>query len=455
MPSSTDKKNELNESHMKFDEYDYNLEEELSSIDEKMELDKITNVKETNTKIIVLGEKDDNNQQLEMLYQNFINANRLSKKKQIAWAFFKRGTQKTDINSHWYYCTLCFKKEPLFSKSRGIYNYDPQNSTSTIRNHCQHQHSYMLHSFTNYFEKQRAKEKMSDEQSPKKLKGSCSTASIDTQKSFMTKWIHSKKKYEMNSKEQLSFEEDIIALSAQAYTPLSLVENESFRTLILNRDPRLHMVSRTRLSRTLIPSKAADTATNVLELLNRVPAVAISFDLWMTRKSEEIFSLDGHFIIGAIKSHAHLGMPWSKGGTDGQSLSIAVKSCVDKFGLQNKVLCYTSDGGGNLKTCKDNLDKVVTNGAIFNPSLPIFEQDCLAHALSGACKKAILNVKVDTLSIEKTRVKLQKCITWTKKSKRLQLLEGITRDLSSSASKTFNTGENKIRLFNTCISPPY
>ena len=169
----------------------------------------------------------------------------------------------------------------------------------------------------------------------------------------MTKWIHSKTKYEMNSKEQLLFEEEIIALSAQAYTPISLVENESFRALILNRDPRLHMVSRTCLSRTLIPSKASDIVTNVLELLNRVSALAISFDLWMTQKSEEIFSLDGHFVIGAIKSHSRLGMPWSKGGTDGQSLSIAVKSCVDKFGLQNKVLCYTLEGGGNLKTCKD------------------------------------------------------------------------------------------------------
>ena len=42
---------------MKFDEYDYSSEEEPSYTDEKMELDTIAYVKETNTKIIVFGDK--------------------------------------------------------------------------------------------------------------------------------------------------------------------------------------------------------------------------------------------------------------------------------------------------------------------------------------------------------------------------------------------------------------
>jgi hypothetical protein len=110
----------------------------------------------------------------------------------------------------------------------------------------------------------------------------------------------------------------------------------------------------------------------------------------MTPRAEEIVSLDGHYVTGVVKAHTHLGMPWSK-GTDGQSLSIAVKSCIDKFHLRCKVISYASDGGGNLKTCKDYLNEMVSNDAIFNPSKPIFEQRCLAHALSGACKKAVID----------------------------------------------------------------
>jgi hypothetical protein len=95
-------------------------------------------------------------------------------------------------------------------------------------------------------------------------------------------------------------------------------------------------------------------------------------------------------------------MPWSKGGTDGQSLSEVVKTCNDIFHLRSKFISYTSDGEGNLKTCKDYLNEMVSNDAIFNPSKPIFEQSCLAHALSGACKKAVIDAQPGTLSIEQT-----------------------------------------------------
>jgi hypothetical protein len=57
-------------------------------------------------------------------------------------------------------------------------------------------------------------------------------------------------------------------------------------------------------------------------------------------------------------------MPWSKGGKDGQNLSIAVKLCIDTFHLRHKVISYTSDGGGNLKTCKVYLNEMVSNDAM-------------------------------------------------------------------------------------------
>ena len=361
-------------------------------------------------------------EQLEMLWNNFADLNRTMKKKQLAWAFFKRGINaKSDSKMHWYYCIMCFSKQPSFLKNcRGIYEYNSQNVTSTIRNHCLHKHSLIFSSFQKYCEERKEQELMDDQKhsSSKKLSSFCIAMSTTKQNSMMKKWLISNDKYASNSKEQLEFEEDVIALTALACTPLSLVEHEAFINLILKRDPRLNMISRTRLSRNLIPKKTAEIVKNVQDMLTHVPAVSLSYDLWMTRRAEEIFSLDGHYITGAAKTHTHLGMPWAKGGTDGQSLSVAVKSCIDKFHLRSKVISYTSDGGGNLKTCKDYLNEMVSNDAIFNPSKPIFEQSCLAHALSGACKKAVIDARTGTLSIEQTRIKLQKCITWTKKSQK-------------------------------------
>ena len=71
-------------------------------------------------------------------------------------------------------------------------------------------------------------------------------------------------------------------------------------------------------------------------------------------------------------------MPYASGGTDGQSLSVAVKDCLDEFCISKKVVSYTQDGGGNLATCKRALDNSVNNSDIF-PNYLIFEQECTAR----------------------------------------------------------------------------
>ena len=101
----------------------------------------------------------------------------------------------------------------------------------------------------------------------------------------------------------------------------------------------------------------------------------------------KFFSLTGYY----GSQHVHLGMPWSANGTDGASLAIPVGECIQIFNLQNKVVSYTSDGGSNLKTCKEALDLKVNNSAVFDPVMPIFEQDGVAYVLSGACKVDIVD----------------------------------------------------------------
>ena len=111
-------------------------------------------------------------------------------------------------------------------------------------------------------------------------------------------------------------------------------------------------------------------------------------------------------------------MPYASGGTDGQSLSVAVKDCLDEFCISKKVVSYTQDGGGNLATCKRALGESVDNSDVFFPNQPIFEQECTAHVLQSACKAAVINVESNDkmVSVEKTLTQLQACITWTKKA---------------------------------------
>ena len=81
---------------------------------------------------------------------------------------------------------------------------------------------------------------------------------------------------------------------AHAFTLLSLVDHDCFRKLKQDLEPCLRPVGRSKLSRSLIPTKKKLMEKSVIENLAEVKAVVISYDLWMSRKTEEIFSLTAH-----------------------------------------------------------------------------------------------------------------------------------------------------------------
>ena len=103
---------------------------------------------------------------------------------------------------------------------------------------------------------------------------------------------------------------------------------------------------------------------SVIERLAKVKAVVISYDLWMSRKTEEIFSLTAHYCTGQERKNTHIGMP-STTATDGVSLSLSVMEVVENFGLEAKIVGITSDGGGNLRVCREALESKYTNDSLF------------------------------------------------------------------------------------------
>ena len=95
----------------------------------------------------------------------------------------------------------------------------------------------------------------------------------------------------------------------------------------------------------------------------------ISYDLWMSRKMEEIFYLTVHYCTGPDKNNTHIGMP-STTATDGVSLSKSIAEVVDNFGLEENIVGITSNGGGNFQVCREALELKSRNDSIFHrPSL--------------------------------------------------------------------------------------
>ena len=107
------------------------------------------------------------------------------------------------------------------------------------------------------------------------------------------------------------------------FTSLSLVDHDCFRTLTQDIDPRLHPVGRSKISWSLIPTENQLVEKYVIERLAKVKAVVIIYDLWMIRKTEELFSLTAHYCTGPDRKNTHIGIT-STTATDGVSLYSSV-----------------------------------------------------------------------------------------------------------------------------------
>ena len=124
-----------------------------------------------------------------------------------------------------------------------------------------------------------------------------------------------------------------------------------FRKLTQDLDPCLHPVGQSKPSQSLISTEKQLVEKSAIQRLVKVKAVVIRYDLWMSRKTEEIFSLTAHYCIGPDRNNTPVGVP-STSATDSVSLSLSIMEAVQNFGLEAKIMGITSDVGGNLWVCR-------------------------------------------------------------------------------------------------------
>ena len=75
----------------------------------------------------------------------------------------------------------------------------------------------------------------------------------------------------------------------------------------------------------------------------------------MSCKTDEFFSLTAHYCTGRERKNTHIGMH-STTATDGVSLFLSIMEVVENFGLKAKIVGVTSDGGGSLWVCSEELE---------------------------------------------------------------------------------------------------
>ena len=78
-------------------------------------------------------------------------------------------------------------------------------------------------------------------------------------------------------------------MMSHAYTPLFLVEGESLFRIFTHLDPYIRTITRYKFTRTLIPQKLKKAETYISSFVNGLRFVVISYDLCMSKTTQEIF----------------------------------------------------------------------------------------------------------------------------------------------------------------------
>ena len=97
-------------------------------------------------------------------------------------------------------------------------------------------------------------------------------------------------------------------IMSHACTPLTRAEGEEFRMMVTHLDTIIRPITRYKLTRTLTTHTFKKAKKYVSSLLDGVRCVLISYDLWMYKTTQDIFSMKAHYTRDHFRDNDHMGM---------------------------------------------------------------------------------------------------------------------------------------------------
>lgn len=356
------------------------------------------------------------------------------------WGFFRLNDPAATVDTKIQQvmrCVVCHSGKTMQAGGRttkerkGIVRYNPTHGITSMKNHVDQVH---VLAFDKYKRLKLEEESSTAGPAFKKSKTRSTIPPGD-----ISQYFSSQRSYHKADPAQVKFMEDLVLFVCKSYQPLSVVDDQWMRRLLMHQNPKLLFPSRRSLVREHLPNMVGKTMEKyVLPLLNNCDTVSISFDLWMSRVGYDTFTLVVNFITREWKpSHVTIGL-FEANDTRGLSLAEQVKPILEEFELTNKVIAYVKDEGSNLTTMASSLSEVVSCEplGLTRPYAGV----CFGHVMSKACQYATDDSKVcrdfKEISLKEVQSALQKTITWTKKSGKGRIeWEAACRDTNISPRK--------------------
>ena len=210
------------------------------------------------------------------------------------------------------------------------------------------------------------------------------------------KFFRSVKKAKKDSSRAQAFFRMVTLLIVFARLPFNIVVNPVFKAFVWFLDPTLPFPTRGDITGKLLPGLVSECRRTVIDSLDRVLGVAVTFDLWMSKKTDDILSIDLHYVSHRWTwEHRHLALVAMNGQTRGAVVAKRLKDVFDDFNVMGKLYAMVYDGGSNLASAKQEMmrirDKEFCCTALQEKNLHV--TSCLAHLINNSCNGAVLAAK--------------------------------------------------------------
>ena len=87
----------------------------------------------------------------------------------------------------------------------------------------------------------------------------------------------------------MEHEDHLVMRMEHSYKPMFLAEGKAFRRMVTHLDPYILPITRYKFTITLIPQKLKNAETDVSSFLDGVRCVVISYELWISKTTQDMF----------------------------------------------------------------------------------------------------------------------------------------------------------------------
>jgi len=143
----------------------------------------------------------------------------------------------------------------------------------------------------------------------------------------------------------------VMRMIAVGIQPFSCVEDEGFKELMKEMDPRYKLPSRSHLRDVVLPSQYEELKNKLYVILANVDFLALTTDMWTSRANEGYITITCHFVSNNFKLESEiLAKRQLLDSTNHTASNIAetMKAVLEDWGVTNKVVCIVTDNDATM-----------------------------------------------------------------------------------------------------------